>query len=68
MKAIVIRGLHLWSIELNGTAECLWITTTNREMVDALVKAKRFLKKKNTRFDLRMKKPIGATYHGTLDA
>lgn len=61
-----IAGLHLWCVELSNTSTKLWITTRRNNLLYALTKAQRFLRKGNRRF--RGNTVVGATNEGTLDA
>lgn len=61
-----INGLHLWEVKTNkqGDTECLWVTTSKRNMNTATLKAKRFVKASEAYgTEINVIK-----YRGTLDA
>ena len=61
-----INGLHLWEVKTNkqGENECLWVTTSKRNMNTATIKAKRFVKA-NESYGTEINV---IKYRGTLDA
>lgn len=62
------NGLHLWKIGLRFTSNNLWIVTNLNSVVDAVKKAKKFLRTPEgsaIKFNAQIE---SVTYEGTLDA